>query len=138
MPGQPGQFLGVCHALGVPPQRDAVPPRDDVEVEMKNGLTSLSAVELRDDDPIRGESGDRRSRNPLNSRDDRLEIRRVHIDEISCPSPLVNHQAVAPGLRKGIHEGQRVFVFENSGGGNFAAHNLCENVVWVVWPLENS
>src|SRR5690606_339767 len=112
-------------------QRLVLVAGNDVEVQMKHGLTRSWVVELGDTYAVRVERPLDTARDDLCGLDQLCERVGVDIEKIARLR-LRDHERVPVRRGHGIHEGKHFIGLVNFGGGQLAAQNPREYVVGVV------
>ena len=102
-----------------------------MDVEVKHSLPGRRAVKLVQHDSVGIECLLDGARNKLHGSQHSITGRQIQIKQVFGRIPRHNER-VPGGLRHDVHERKRRVIFVNFVGGNFAAENLCENVVVVV------
>src|SRR5690606_31252502 len=93
--------------------------RNDVEVQVEDGLTRGGIVELRDTDAVGLERPLYGSRHDLCRFDELGERARFDVEEIARLH-LRDYERVPVGLRHGVHEGEHMLGFVYLRGWNLA------------------
>src|SRR5690606_23847344 len=108
------------------------PSRDDVEMQVEDGLAAGFAVELHDLEALGPERPDHGAGGALRRRRQTRQRLRFDFQQVAGLRTLRNDQHVALGLGEDVHEGEDVVVLPHLHRGNLAAQDLREDVVGVV------
>ena len=106
--------------------------RDDVEVQVEDGLAGVFAVELGDGDAVGLQHLHRGVRQAVHVLHQRRDFVSPAIPGNCAPSRSSARPADAARLRKDIHEGEHLVVLIDLHRRNLAAQNFGEQVVVVV------
>ena len=112
-------------------QRDAVVARHHMHVQMKHHLSAGGFVELLHGDAVGLEGLHRGGGDLVGAARDMGEILRLDIEDVAGRR-LRDNQRVAGRARHDVEKGQHVVVLIDLVAGEFAAQDLCEDVVGVI------
>ena len=107
--------------------------RDNVNVQVENGLARRRAIVLRHDNAIRVQRLDDGGGQLLYRSEKRAQLLRREIGQVARGDVLRDDEAVALALREDIHEGEDIVVLEDLHARRFAAQDFREDVRAVVF-----